>query len=130
MRASSAAGRLAENDAQDVGLLRETRGAGAVSGVRDLHGRQDAEAGGERDGDRRAGRRGELERGSARINRHSVEQSRRGRGRDRKESMLGFDGAAADVERGTDDRVDVEMVEGDAGADDIGDRIGRADFGF
>ena len=102
--------------------------AGAVPGARDLHGRQDAEADGERDGDGGAGGSGQFERGPAGIDRRVDEQPRGSRGGDGQESVLGLDGAAADVERRADHGIDVQMVEGHAGADDIGDGIGRADL--
>jgi len=40
--------------------------------------------------------------------------------------MLGLDGSAPNVERRADDGADIEQVEGQAGAHDIGDGIGRA----
>jgi len=49
--------------------------------------------------------------------------SRRGHGQ---ETMFGHDRSAADIERRADDGADIEQVEGQAGADDIGDGIGRA----
>ena len=42
--------------------------------------------------------------------------------------MFGLDRAAADVDGGDVNFVDVEQIERHAGADDIGDGIDRADF--
>ena len=42
--------------------------------------------------------------------------------------MLGHDSAAAYVDGGGADFIDVQQVEGDAGSDDIGDGIRSADF--
>ena len=57
-----------------------------------------------------------------------AKQIRGGGSGDGKDAVLGLDGAAADVDGGAADFVDVEQIERDAGADDIGDGIGRADF--
>jgi hypothetical protein len=43
-------------------------------------------------------------------------------------AVLSLHGAAADIDGRAGDAVDAEKFEGQAGADDIGDRIGRADF--
>ena len=45
-----------------------------------------------------------------------------------KHAVLGLHRSAADVERGADDGLDIQQIEGRASADDIGDRIDRADF--
>ena len=66
--------------------------------------------------------------GPARVNRRVYQQQRRGRRGNRQNAVLGLDRAAAHVQRRADDGVDVQQVERQAGAHDIGDRIGRAHF--
>ena len=120
------AGRLAEDDAENIRVVRKIVIARAIADCRDLHRRQYAEARGQRGGDRGASRRDQFDRGSARIDRSAGKQQRGGRGGDGKNAVLGFDGAAAHIERRADHGFDFEQIERDRGAHDIGDGIGRA----
>ena len=96
--------------------------------ARDLHGRQQAESPGERHRDGGAGRRGQLHRRTLRIDRGSDEEARGSGSGDGQEAVLGVHRAAADVHRRAVHLGDVELVKGDAGADDIGDGIDGADL--
>ena len=82
----------------------------------------------ERRGNGRAGGRGQFDRRTARIDRLARDQRGGGRRRHRQHAMLRLHRAAAEVERRAVDRVDAQQLETQARADDIGDRIHRADF--
>ena len=122
------AGEFAQNDAQHVGVIGKLVIAGAVPRRGDLHGRQHAEAGGQGDGHGGAGGRGEFQRRTARVDGHAGEQERGGGRGHGKNAVLGADRAAAHIERRADHGFDVQQVERDGGAHDIGDGIGGAHF--
>ena len=121
-------GRFADQEAQDVGLLGQIALAGAVADLLDGHRRQGPEAVGQRGHDRRAGGRGQFGLDVGGGQRNAAEQLRRG-GRGNVALAVG-DGDAAGA--GGDGRYDqalrAEQVPADGRADDIGDRVDRADL--
>ena len=62
------------------------------------------------------------------VDGHAGQQPQRRRRRHRKGAVRDLDGAAADVQRRRDDVVDAEPLEREHGADDVDDRVERADL--
>ena len=119
---------FAEQDAQHVGVVREIVVAGAVADARDPHGRHHAE-GLAPVWSTTAAPVGVVSSTAGPRRRPAFGQQARGGGRGHgQHAVLGLDGAAADVDGRADDGGDAQLVEGHAGADDVGDGIGRADF--
>ena len=92
-------GAVADQDAEDVGVLLEIAIARAVADDGDPHGGQRSEAGSERYGESRAGGRGQFDLGAARVDRFACEQRRGGGRGNGEQAVLGLHGAAADVDR-------------------------------
>ena len=125
---SDAPVRCADQHAHHVGVLREILVPRAVSGgVIDIGGIAPKPPARVLD-DRGAGRSGEFDLRAARVDRLADQQvGRRGR-RNRQDAMLGTDGAAAHIDRAAVHRVDTEVVEAEARADDVADRVNGADL--
>ena len=123
-------GHLSDDDAQDIGKFRRIAGAGAVADFGDGHGRYRAIRGGEMGQDGRGGRREQLE--IAGAGQHGglglTKQFGRRGGGNRQNTMGTANGPGADGQRGTENFLDFEGIEADAGGDDIDDRIDGADF--
>ena len=121
-------GRFADQEPQDVGLLGQIALAGAVADGLDGHRRQGPKAVGQRGHDRRAGGRGQFGLHVGGGQRNAAEQFRRG-GRGNVALAVGDrDSAAAGGDGRYDQPLRAEQVPADGRADDVGDRVDRADL--
>ena len=120
--------RLTDQDAQNVGLLREIVAAGAVTDRGDLHRRHHAEITRQSDSNRRTGGCGQFHCRPTRVNRLARHERRGGRSWNGHHAVISFHRSAAEIERRTVNSLRAEQLKAQARAHNIGDRIHRADF--
>ena len=119
---------LSQDGAQDIGAARQYAAADSVADFFDLHLRHRPEGLGEFGDNGGAGGSDEFERLIHRAEGDSGEDFEGGGRGDGEVSMGGINPAAALGQRRGDHAVDLEGLDADAGKDDIGDGIQRADL--
>ena len=100
----------------------------SIAGLLNLHLRKCREARSQRLHDRRARRRDQLRLQAGRIHRRILQQFHGRRSRHRKRSVRALHRPAAHIQRRTDDLIHAQRLGPNRRADDIHDRIHRADF--
>ena len=119
---------MPDEEAEDVGLLGQVARARAQADRLDRHGRERAEALGHGRQDRRAGGRGQLHLDRRLGERDALEQlGRAGRGQGHP-AVGRLDPAPAGRHRAGLEPLDAQQVEPDRRADDVDDRVDRADL--
>ena len=119
---------LADEHAQHVRRVRQVAIAGAVADAVDRHRRHGTERRRIARDQQRAGRRHEFALNAGGIYRRPAEQLHGGRRRNRKVAVRRLHHAAADVQRRADDAIGTEPLHRKDGADDVDDRVERADL--
>lgn len=121
---------LSDDDSQDIGEIVGIAGTGAVADFGNGHGGHRAIGRSEMGQDGRGGGREQLE--IARAGQHGgpglAEQFGRRGGGNGQNAVGAADGSGADGKRGTENLLDLEGIEANAGGDNIDDRIDGADL--
>lgn len=119
---------FADEQSQEVGSVGKVAAAGSIADCFDGHRRQGGVSRDERSQDRRAGRRGQFSFDGQIDQRDASQQLGRAGSGDRADAVSDLDPASASRDGAGDDFINAEQIEPNRRADDVHDRVDRADF--